>query len=282
MNKVLNRLNKYTEQNPEYEIWYRGQPNDYLLPDLRNYAQSMICPWRSELDTSLVPSLYRLLLKLLPNMKEYLRTCFELALISRFIESYFPDTQFSSSDNFILDNNLYEKFLLNQPPDERWDYHVFYQNLQRYFFLQHYGIPSPALDITQDPKVALFFAQNSLQEDQYVPVDFNTSKPILYIFLLDKELDLFINSKEMSEYHRLLRPLRQKCGLITGATFITRNDYSHLLALKIRIEKPIINRNFTAEYLLPSPNEDQFLYSLSDYCDKLNLTRIRPFVLQEN
>ena len=159
------------------------------------------------------------------------------------------------------------------------DYDHTYRDLQRFFFLQHYGLPSNVLDITNDLDVALFFAQNSFQDGHCHPVDPEECEPVLYVFLLDKDLDLYLDSAKVSEHYGLLRPLRQRCGLISGASFGTRNDYARLLALKISIQQPIEGVEFDADYLMPGPDEDGFLASLLEYCQDRGLSRMRPFVL---
>ena len=159
------------------------------------------------------------------------------------------------------------------------DYHHTYRDLQRFFFLQHYGLPSNVLDITSDLDVALFFAQNSLQEGHCRPIDPEECNPILYMFLLNKDLDLYLDSAKLCEHYGLLRPLRQRCGLVSGASFGTRNNYARLLALKVSIRQPIEYAQLSADYLMPGPVEDEFLASLLEYCREHGFSRIRPFVL---
>ncbi len=288
---IVTKMRDYVATQPAYELWFRGQNQDYLLPDLTALAATGIGPWRSVRDTSLVPSLYRELPRLLPNLSEYLAFCYELAMTSFFIERHLSIPPFAAGQaEESAEEKLEPKFYRHAhrwtttvtggvSGDEVRDYDHTYRDLQRFFFLQHYGLPSTVLDITNDLDVALFFAQNSFQGGHCRPVHPEECNPVLYIFLLDKDLDLYLDSAKLSEHYGLLRPLRQRCGLVSGASFSTRNNYARLLALKVSIRRPIKYADLDADYLMPGPDEDGFLSSLLEYCRDQDFSRIRPFVL---
>jgi len=167
-------------------------------------------------------------------------------------------------------------------PVQARDYHPGFYGLQQAFFLQHYGLPSNILDITHDLDVALFFAQNELTSDNvFVPAATATAQPLLYAFLLDKHLDRFLNSEALAEHHGLLRPLRQKCGILAGASWTTRNFYARFLAIRIKLKNHVPWGELTQEYLFPPPEEDTFLADLRDFQKQQSLGRVRPFVLGE-
>ena len=102
---------------------------------------------------------------------------------------------------------------------------------------------------------------------------------ILYVFLLRPGLDLFLNSQPLSENYGLLRPLRQRCGLMFGASFINRNDYARFIALKI-ILRGDVDYQARPEYLIPPPSEDPFLQRLLDFAQTMQFRDIRPWVYE--
>jgi hypothetical protein len=78
-------------------------------------------------------------------------------------------------------------------------------------------------------------------------------------------------------HYGLLRPQRQNCGVLFGASFINRNDYARFIALKIVLENPI---DYTGdpEYLIPPASEDGFLARLIEFADHNELQLICPWV----
>jgi hypothetical protein len=141
------------------------------------------------------------------------------------------------------------------------DYHHAFRSIQNVFFLQHYGLPSTVLDITKSLDVALFFAQNRVSGNRFEPVD-EDSNPVVYVFLLVPQLDMFVDSGPLCEHYQLLRPLRQQCGLLAGASVLTRNDYSKFVAFKLRIRRRITDVEVTKQYLMPPLSDDTFLAKL--------------------
>lgn len=293
-----------------YHIWLRGQTEDYLLEDLRAEAFKGVCPWRTRQDSSLIPSIYRSLPTQLFNLKSYASFCYEYGMYSLFMKfdlglsdntSRKPDDpieeflneewykQFPQPTFVVRQNegrsmhtmvfrpagdNLAE---ITRGATEIHDYHPIYRAIQQMFFMQHYGLPSNVLDITHNVDTALFFAQNSVVGQTILPVNFDHRSPVIYVFLLKPGLDLFIDSKKLSEKYGLLRPLRQDCGLIFGASFINRNDYSRYIAIKIKLQKPIEYRA-RAQNLFPPADEDPFLQRLLDFHDKNHFSFVKPWV----
>lgn len=303
-------LRKRADLNKNYQLWFRGQADDYLLGDLREEAHKGICPWRTQQDSSLVPSLYRNLASQLNDYRSYVSFCLEYARYSLFIKrdlnikdytvrkphdplleflneewyKHYPqftsvigtDTKDRESFSILMRRGGVDPVGTTAGATEIHDYHPIYRSLQQIFFMQHYGLPSNILDITHDIDVALFFAQNNIAGQTIVPVDFQKHKPIIYIFLLKPGLDLFLDSQKLSEEHGLLRPLRQKCGLLFGASLINRNDYARFVALKINLMKPI-EYEAKPEYLFPSQSEDPFLKRLLEFQQDNQLQFMKPW-----
>jgi hypothetical protein len=102
---------------------------------------------------------------------------------------------------------------------------------------------------------------------------------VLYLFLLRPGLDLFLNSEVLAQHYGLLRPQRQSCGLLFGASFIHRNDYARYIVLKFVLDKPI-QYKADPDYLIPSSSEDKFLDRLIAFADDNGCTQIRPWVCE--
>ena len=162
------------------------------------------------------------------------------------------------------------------------DYHPAFSGLQQSFFLQHYGLPSNILDITRSLDVGLFFAQNHYDPgtNSYSPASRGHHHPVIYLFLLMPEFDRFIDSEELSETYHLERPLRQHCGLICGASYITRNFYSRFISIKIHIKNQIPYADeLTPKYLFPNRDEDPFLDGLLRFKEASGINNLAPFFL---
>ncbi|WP_010494816.1 FRG domain-containing protein [Paenibacillus elgii] len=231
-----------------FDLCYRGQVFDYLTANFFEEAKRNITPWRGVQDISLVPSMYRNLKNKLGDYKDYSEYYLELAELSIYIES------------------IIETRLPIELPS---------------LILQHYGFESTILDITFDLDVALFFAQNRIRDNQYVPIDWkSTSKPVLYIFIMSEKADPILNSNQLIKGKNVLRPIRQKCGIMTGASLISRNYYSRYVALKVKLEKPV-EYYYDAAYLFPGIEEDYLLKNIAEFIHEKQLKRIKPFILSK-
>jgi hypothetical protein len=307
LDRVLARIRTQLNGSAGYQMWFRGQNNDHLLEDFTDGSCLPVCPWRSSRDSALVPSLYRDLTRRLPDVRAYADFCREYALYSLFLQSSINAHEFQTrkpgeSSEERLDEDWYR--LYPQPTiavsesgaralymrshggdidvgpgvTELHDYHPMFHGLQHVFFMQHYGLSSNVLDITYSPDVALFFAQNQFAHGKMKPVG-PEHEPVLYVFLLRPGVDLFLNSQPLSEKFGLLRPVRQRCGLLFGASFVNRNDYARFIALKI-VLRGQIDYDAQPEYFIPGPAEDDFLARLLAFAERKKFRHIKPWVYE--
>jgi FRG domain-containing protein len=286
LESVVDRVRENLADQPEIAAWFRGQVREYLTDDLGTEAEQGVCPWRSLRDPSLTPSLCRQLSGLRGSWREYASLLVELGEYGTFLDDELDIPAFDlrpPADR--PDERLGAEwgafaFSVQWDTGEVHDYQHAFRALQRMFFFQHYGLPSTVLDITKDLDVALFFAQHRLENGRYVPVG-SESAGVLYVLLLHAGLDHFMDSREISEHYGLLRPLRQKCGLIAGASMISRNHYARFVSLRVHLEGDIEWAELTPEHLFPTTDEDDFLRQLLMFANERGLSRIRPFVVAE-
>jgi hypothetical protein len=299
-----------------YQVWMRGQPVDYQTSNLSGEARAGLCPWRAVRDSSVVPSLYRKLSKVLEERPLFKRFCHELAVASQFLELTLfqsPSTErrlyeqrkewtaaawyralpvpmptaVRTSDGQRSTSTLFfgepdPAVLAQLPPDATiHDYNPVLRSLQSAFFMQHYGLPSNLLDLTNDLDVALFFAQHEVAGADMVPVDFHARRPVIHVFLVDPNQDIFIDSAALASSYDMLRPLRQHCGVLAGASMINRNEYARVLALTIHLEERLPTPENFARHLFPPSGEDPFLKRLDEFAEGEGLSNMYPWALRE-
>ena len=77
--RLVDDLQKRNEQLPGGQLWFRGQTEDYLLPDRTPLVKKWITPWSDLRDSSLVPNLYRCYDQHLASLEDWERLILELS-----------------------------------------------------------------------------------------------------------------------------------------------------------------------------------------------------------
>lgn len=281
---TLSKLQSNISVNSTLEIWLRGQPAPYLLENYPLKNWSNLIPHRGRRDYSTVPSLYRNLSQKLSNMVEYVERCIELLEYELFLKNNL--LEFKYEENVSVPplgpewHNYAAPTSMKQPTasDNKVNYPGF-MGLQSSLFMQHYGIDSPILDITDNIDVALFFAQNKILDGTYKKIDRSQDKPVIFIYILRKDYDRFLKSNQLL-HSRLLRPTRQDCGILAGASLINRNYYSRYIAICLEIDKFIPHKSVDSHFLFPNELEDPFLGNLVEHSKSINAKYFNPFVLK--
>ncbi|WP_082532322.1 FRG domain-containing protein [Pelomonas sp. Root1237] len=290
IDQILGKLRERLGKNAKAELWFRGQTSDILLDGALGSEQ--LCPWRNTRDSSLVPSLYRGAWHG-GDLKAYAEKLVRIQKYVGFAGRHLRIQPFTvrapselSKEKLPEEWNSYAISFSSHQTDASGkhlssrDYHHAFDGLQRSFFLQHYGLPSNILDITKDVDTALFFAQNRIDENKRV-VEAPEGAAVLYVFILLPGIDRFLDSETLSERFGLLRPARQKCGLLCGASFINRNHYARYISLKFRLRRKVeYHSKLTAEYIYPPREEDSFLDALLRFAESEGpeLGNVTPFV----
>jgi len=115
--------------------------------------------------------------------------------------------------------------------------------------MQHYGMPTTALDVTSDVDVALFFVLNRFDPEagHFLPVaKHQRLNPVLYLFASASEgvptsplqtailpSDYLLRSAGPAPLPIPPRIARQQCGLLYGANVMAENRYALLLIGKV-------------------------------------------------
>jgi Flp pilus assembly protein TadD len=283
LDEILARIQANLADRPELTVWLRGQTCEYLTGDLTSDAERGICPWRSLRDPSLVPSLCRHLSALGGGWRDYASALIDWGWYATFIDTEFDVPVSEARDPLdrprerLGDEWAAVEFTSTRSTGEVRDYHRVFRSVQKLFFFQHYGLPSPVLDITKDPDVALFFANHRIEDGRYVSVGPDPAR-VMYVLILQEGLDQFLDSRQVSEQYRLLRPLRQACGLIAGASMVNRNAYARYISVRIRLDGDIGHQALEPSYLFPHADEDAFLERLLEFQHRRGL-KLGPFAL---
>lgn len=290
LDKILSLWGQKISGTP-FSLWFRGQTKEYWLPDLRKAAidsKISICPWRNVRDEALTPSIYRN-----TDIKRYAYKMLEILKYQYALEGYFhrclyelrnPAKNRQEKIPFHLVKLGITSTLSSMDGQTIYsvkDYHHEYAAFVKLLFQQHYGLESPLLDVTSDIDVALFFAQNKIEGTHYTSVKHTSMPSVIYGFLINETLDPFIDSQYLMGDISALRPLRQHCGVLTGASNICKEFYSRYIALKIVLDQPITyGSQYNENYLFPREDEDVFLTKLMQVEKDIDAKFVHPFSIK--
>ena len=132
--------------------------------------------------------------------------------------------------------------------------------------LQHYGVDSPVLDVSNDIDTALFFATHNYSRNQdgstYNPVGSNEGKSIIYVFQFNQQEMEPIKRDFVIDKLSPVRPERQACVVIQSSPFAV-NLPNEFLVGAIRLEgSGPWESDRDMLHLFPDDSEDFFLRTL--------------------
>jgi hypothetical protein len=280
----------------------RGQTSEYQLPDRSQLAIAGVCPFSDVRDHSFVPSFYRRYDDFLDEMntfREFLLQMQDWSLYSdlvfgdpaqylamngtpyvpkelnspctvkasyifsggptanRALEDMGPYTRYEVIDS---EGNLLDEYIKQHRPG--------YDTVRRNLVLQHYGAPTPYIDVTDGIRIAEWFALNTLTINADGLSTIGTlkapfRKSAIFVFLVLQDLAPIVDTVALVDTNKSLRPHRQECALLGGAGNLYRNAASRFLGLKIKLADGFIPVGLpTAAWLFPGPDEDNALKDL--------------------
>jgi hypothetical protein len=135
--------------------------------------------------------------------------------------------------------------------------------------LQHYGLLSPVLDVTDDIDTAIFFAVHRFERlaDRccYIPVGSNGGESIVYALRYDSREMEPIKEDVVIDAIPPLRPRRQSCVVVTSSPFAVNLPADYIVgAVRLRGPGPW-TLPLRAEDLFPGDQEDLFLAALKTH-----------------
>jgi FRG domain len=278
------------------EAVYRGQTDEYHLPNRSHLAKAGVCPFSDICDHSFVPSLYRrydTYLDKLSDFREFLAEMLDWNLYADLIfgdsatyhsldgtpyepkELNCPHTVTSSfafsgrpaSNRAFADMGPYMTYKATDGYGEILDEYVkrlrpAQDSVRRNLILQHYGAPTSFVDVTHDIKIAEWFALNKLRTSAVGLSTAGTVKapfrnPAIFVFLVPCDLAALVDTADLVDSNQSLRPHRQRCALLGGAGNLYRNAASKFVGLKIKFHRTFVPENLpAATWLFPGPEED--------------------------
>ena len=272
--------NALAKSGVDLKLWFRGQPTDYLVPDRTILVQNGMAKYCSVRDSSLIPSLYRNIdfhnaqpsrfMRLVRHLGDWAVTAKSLlppavtildsegripyrpkpvALTAQSRVTMFmagrphldiPSLQdlgpYSLFEVLDKDGNVIDSYMKLHHPS--------LQGFRTMLLLQHYGCPTPWVDITHDCGIALWFAlhrldrldEGTFKAERVGAVGNNPEEwPTIYVFALNPKLHPVIDTTSILAGSRFVRPQVQQCGLLGGAGNLARNYAARFIALKLRL-----------------------------------------------
>jgi hypothetical protein len=281
---------------------FRGQSQEHRLPDRRDLVTALVTPYSDVRDHSLVPSLYRHYDGFLDNADHFRSFASHMLDWHFYSDMVFGDpvsyytlegkpyvpkvvngSATASCQVFAGDRSNLPRAFDGVEPHSVWTitgsdgtvidtyvkrHNLAFDNVRRNLVLQHYGAPTPYIDVTHDIKVAEWFAFNKitveptgLSTSGEVPAPFNDSA--IYVLLVPEGLAPMVDTGQLVTPDQALRPHRQACAVLGGAGNLFRNAVSRFIGLKIKFAASFRPIGLpSARDLFPGPDEDDMLKQL--------------------
>jgi hypothetical protein len=281
---------------------FRGQTSEYLLPDRRALVAAGVCLYSDVRDHSVVPSLYRHYDRFVNDPAHFRAFAAHLLDWHFYSDLMFgdpakyvtvdgqpykpkeaPSDTTATMQLFMAGSSGQKRAFEDTGPATLWtitdsdgvvlDRYVKlhrpgHDNVRRNLILQHYGAPTPFIDVTHDIRVAEWFALNrvDVEEDGLSTsgmVGQPFREPAIFVFLVLDGLTPIVDTEALTTPDEALRPHRQACAVLGGAGNLYRNAASRFIALKIKFADGFQPAGLpTARHLFPGPDEDAMLKRL--------------------
>ncbi|MDO8039570.1 FRG domain-containing protein [Janthinobacterium sp. SUN137] len=269
---------------------YRGQTSERLLPDRKFLVEAGITPYSNIRDHSLLPSIYRNFEQHYVKPESYsnfigdlVRWHFYERVVFEKETRYVPPLKGTAKSevSFLAPDSRDPRCLENEmrTVTEHYDaqgnflgtvekgHRLVHEDSRRNLILQHYGAPTPVVDVTSDHRVAEFFAFTKLQigDDGGMTceavTDLRTS--VLYVLFVPEGMAPLYRSENLLPQEEALRPSRQACLTLGGSGALYRNYASRFIGLKIKFDGGFVPGDLPSpSHLFPSQVEDPMLEKL--------------------
>jgi hypothetical protein len=134
--------------------------------------------------------------------------------------------------------------------------------------LQHYGLDSPLLDLTESLDVAIYFATHKFTREgtrcSYDFVGTNSRRSVIYVLSEDtREMQVYESQERIIQKLLPLRPMRQQCVVSQSGPYAINLPADFIVGV-ILLQFDTTDRGtlLTTEELFPDDNEDLFLRGL--------------------
>lgn len=259
------------------ELVFRGQnQNHFISREINN--PFLTIPNYGEV--SLLPSLWRRMFEQNPQSLEGFQTLSLMEWSSIMYQAFDLD-KIEARHKAMLDagENIYTMSEMEESSDELLrEFGKFRMDLAMGLnynlattmttLLQHYGLLSPVLDLTESVDVALFFATHKFQLSDglssYKFIGSNGGKSVIYVFSQIKhETERHDERQDILKYLKPQRPVRQKCVVCTTSQFAINLPGLYLREVILLDFEILHNLGVISEGILPGRTNDKFLDALS-------------------
>ena len=269
---------------------YRGQTSERLLPDRKLLVEAGITPYANIRDHSLLPSMYRNFEQHYVKPESYsnfigdlVRWHFYERVVFEKETRYAPPPKGTAKSevSFLAPDSSDPRSLENEMRSVTNHYdaqgnllgtsekghRLVHEDSRRNLILQHYGAPTPVVDVTSDHRVAEFFAFTKLQtgNDGGMRCEAVTdlSASVLYVLFVPEGMAPLYRSENLLPQEEALRPSRQACLTLGGSGALYRNYASRFIGLKIKFDGGFVPSDLPSpSHLFPSQAEDPMLEKL--------------------
>jgi hypothetical protein len=257
-------------------LWFRGQPREYWMPDRSAAVKAGFLQHSEIRDPSLVSSVYRNVAPLRSGGGAYRKFLQDVIAWQNAARAIFGedfkeaplDTAFE--DNAVGGGMEFGTHTVmmddsgNVVEERSRHYHRQYSYWQRNLLLQHYGCPTPFIDITSSTAVALWFATHQFAPEEgrlFAPAVWNADDPEdwprIYGFILAPDMHPAVDSRLLDRERLSLRARRQSCGLLGAGGLLARNYAARYISVKFRLNPTLCRpSNMPEEFLFPKAGDD--------------------------
>ena len=259
-------------------LLFRGQPENYLVPREVHNPLFLV---EGVGEISLIFSLWRRMLARNPNGFVWFKNLLDLEWL-KVLDSVFDLKEIERRKQAVAGENLafynwfdfeecgdpvlegYAKCRLDLMMEGRFNLAGLLSTL-----LQHYGLYSPMLDLTESLDTAIFFASHQFHrtgnECTYEFVGTNSRKSVIYVFRENREMHDYERNESILQKLNPLRPIHQQCVVCTSSPYALNLPLDFLWGvILLEFDSHVRGSAATVDDLFPTDAQDAFLRGLKE------------------